>query len=98
MILKYHYAASAELNDAFEWYESQKSELGFQFVEEVELAIKRIQNFPLSNPVLEKEYRRAILPLFPYGIFYKIKEGVIEIYAVAHLHRNPNYWNKRKSL
>jgi hypothetical protein len=37
MILKYHYAASAELNDAFEWYESQKSELGFQFVEEVEL-------------------------------------------------------------
>ena len=96
MILTYHLEASNELREAFEWYESQKDGLGFRFVNDVELAIKRIQNFSYSNAIIAKEYRRAILPIFPYGIFYKVKADVIEIYAIAHLHRKPYYWAKRK--
>lgn len=96
MKLTYHFAASKELDEAFEWYEAQKIGLGLQFVHEVELSIKRILNFPYSNPVLAKEFRRAVLPIFPYGIFYKILEDSIEIYAIGHLHRKPNYWMRRK--
>ena len=96
MILKYHFAASIEFDDAVKWYETQRSGLGLAFAQEVELTAKRIQNFPRSNAVLAKDYRRAVLTTFPYGIFYKIKGETIEIYAISHLHRRPFYWSKRK--
>ncbi len=38
----------AELDDAFEYYESVQSSLGFRFLTEVELSIDRITQFPFS--------------------------------------------------
>jgi hypothetical protein len=96
VILKYHFSASLELDDAVQWYEEQKEGLGISFAQEVELTIKRIQNFPDSNPVLEKGFRRAVVTTYPYGIFYKTKGEIIEIYSISHLHRRPGFWSKRK--
>lgn len=96
MILKYHFAASAEFDDAVEWYEPQKPGLGLAFAQEVELTVKRVQNFPLSNAAIERDFRRAVATTFPYGVFYKIKGDAVEIYAISHLHRKPFHWSKRK--
>ncbi len=95
MILKYHPEASSELDEAFEWYENEQAGLGDKFIAEVETAILRIQHFPQVNPIILKNIRRALLPGFPYGVIYSIKDGIIEIYAISHLHRRPFYWKKR---
>ena len=54
------------------------------------------KQFPNLNPVIIKDIRRALVSVFPYGVIYSIENEAIEIYAIAHLHRRPFYWKKRK--
>jgi len=90
--------AEAELDDAFEYYESVQSGLGFRFLTEVELSNSRIQQFPLSYEKIGKYSRRCLVQKFPYGIIYQYMERKKEILvvAVSHLHRVPDYWSDRE--
>lgn len=96
MNIRYHPEASREIDEAFEWYESQNAGLGLKFIEEAETTVHRILNFPELHPTVFKNLRRAILPIFPYGVIYSTGEDSIEVYAIAHLHRLPLYWKKRE--
>jgi mRNA-degrading endonuclease RelE of RelBE toxin-antitoxin system len=51
--------------------------------------------FPESSPEIETEIRRCLLSRFPYGIIYGIDDNTVIVIAVAHLHREPNYWMDR---
>jgi plasmid stabilization system protein ParE len=97
MRIRYHPDASKDLDEAYEWYESQKLGLGLKFVDEAEATIQRILNFPELHPIITKKHRRAILPAFPYGVVYSVIGDLVEVYAFAHLHRLPFYWKKRTS-
>ena len=90
--------AEAELDDAFEYYESVQSGLGFRFLTEVELSKARIQQFPFSYEEIGKYSRRCLVQKFPYGIIYQYTElkNEILIVAVSHLHRIPDYWSDRE--
>lgn len=95
MKIEFLEAAQAELDDAFEWYEAQQKNLGVQFINEFEAAIKRISIYPESYVLIDNEIRRCLIKRFPYGILYGIQSDTIVIIAVAHLHRKPNYWKER---
>ncbi len=86
--------AEKELDDAFNYYESIQSGLGFRFLTEVDLALSRITNFPLSYENIGNYSRRCLVQKFPYGLIYQYTESENEvlIVAVAHLHRKPDYW------
>ena len=56
--------AEAELDDAFEYYESVQSGLGFRFLTEVELAKARITKFPLSYEGIGQYSRRCLVQNF----------------------------------
>jgi hypothetical protein len=32
---------------------------------------------------------------FPFGILFRVEPNLIEITAVMHLHRDPDYWRTR---
>lgn len=87
--------AQIELDDAFNWYETQQESLGNQFLNEFDAAIRRIIAFPESYSCLAGEIRRCLIKRFPYGILYGSHGDTIIIVAVAHLHRKPNYWQDR---
>jgi len=87
--------AQAELDDAFNWYEAQQENLGYQFLNEFDAAIRRIIAFPESYICLDQEIRRCLIKRFSYGIIYGSNNDTIIIIAVAHLHRKPNYWLSR---
>ena len=95
MKIRYHPEASKEIDEAFDWYEANQPGLGPKFIDEAESAIHRIRNYPHLHPHVFKDVRKAVIPIFPYGIIYSVNEEVIEVYAVAHLHRKPFYWKKR---
>ena len=41
-------------------------------------------------------YRRKLLQQFPYGLVYHQPEpDWVEVVAVMHLHREPDYWRHR---
>ncbi len=90
--------AEVELDDAFEYYESVQSGLGFYFLTEVEHAQTRITKFPFSYEEIGKYSRRCLVHKFPYGIIYQYTEAQEEILivAVSHLHRIPDYWLARE--
>ena len=87
--------ALQELRDAIAYYEAVDLELGNSFRAAIESAISLIRQFPNAWPQLSTTTRRCRTKRFPYGIIYRIKNNEIQILAVAHFSREPNYWVDR---
>jgi len=87
---------SSRINEAIDYYEGIDSGLGYDFAMEVLSAIERAVDFPRLWSVLEGDVRRSLVRRFPYGVLYSEEAEGIFIVAVMNLHREPNYWKKRK--
>ena len=91
----FHPAARTELLESVRYYDSQQSGLGRRFLEAVTDAIHRIQAHPRMYHLVSGAWRQCRVPRFPFGIIYRPKDRRIEIIAVMHLHRKPEYWRDR---
>jgi len=78
----FHPSAREELNRAVDYYEDCETGLGYDFLEEVYAAIKRIQACCLTHR-------------FPYSVVSLVKNARIFIVAVANSHQKPDYWQHR---
>ncbi|MBI5767989.1 MAG: type II toxin-antitoxin system RelE/ParE family toxin [Verrucomicrobia bacterium] len=70
--------------------------MGDDFADEVENGIWKIISAPLAWRVIEDDVRRFLINRFPSGIYYTIENDVVVIWAVKHLHRDPDYWQQRR--
>jgi plasmid stabilization system protein ParE len=84
--------ARDEFVDAERYYEEQLPGLGARFRGEVRVALRRARAWPLSCPIERGDIRRLILTRFPYKLLYSIESEHLYVLAVAHQHRQPNYW------
>ena len=78
------------------YYESRQSGLGVRFYQEVLRALDWIA-LHSATPRLRRGHRRVNLPVFPYYIAYLEGPETIEVFAVAHAHRLPDFWRRRKN-
>jgi len=89
--------ADSDIEQAIDWYESQKIGLGFDFYH----SFRDITQLLSENPFLFQEHflfvRRAFLNRFPYTVFYAIDEQHerVEIIAVLHQRIHPDELKKR---
>ena len=81
--------AVLEIQAAFEWYENQKSGLGYELLTNMELCFKRISQQPNYYTFINERYRRVKTNRFPYLIVYEIKESNVFIIGVRHAKRKP---------
>ena len=83
--------ARLELLEAWEWYEDKQSGLGDRFKQYVYNCISIIEQHPERYPERRKNYREAIVKIFPYLIIYRVhkKRKVIAIVSVFHTRRSP---------
>jgi plasmid stabilization system protein ParE len=95
MKIRFLEPAQRELDDAYQWYEAEQQHLGRHFLKEVHYALRRIDRYPESCSVIAPGLRRCATKRFPYMLIYGIDEGTILIIAVAHMHREPMYWQKK---
>jgi plasmid stabilization system protein ParE len=86
--------AERDLQDGYEWYETQGSGLGDQLAESVEAGVKFIKEFPLASPVVYKNVRRFLVKRFPYVIFYVVEADAVVVIAIFHCKRNPKVWKR----
>jgi plasmid stabilization system protein ParE len=93
--LTFHPEADDEFQEAVDYYEERREELGRDFYLEVRSTLQRIQQFPNTWPVLDRDIRRCLVNRFPYGVLYSVEEDGIFIVAVMHLRRDPDYWKHR---
>ena len=88
-------AAQIELDDAIDYYEEQRSGLGFEFAEEVEQALERVNHYPEAWSPLSSRVRRCLVNRFPYSVIYENRGDVLIIVAIQNHHREPDSWRSR---
>lgn len=88
----------AEL-DALEaalWYDGEREGLGAELLVELRATFARVEDGLLRFPLMFREFRRAILHRFPFGVFFIVEGELATVVAITHLHRNPNVWQTRR--
>lgn len=89
--------ALAELQEAAAFYTASANEdLGLALVAEFERAAKLILENPKAGAIFRGTRRRYLLRRFPYSLIYQLTAEEIRIIAVAHQHRRPGYWARRR--
>lgn len=92
--LKFSGRAVHEIGEAFNWYEEQSKGLGSEFELAFEPQLKRLEQVPLLYAEIVPGVRRTLLPRFPYGVFYTVKNDLVHVLAAIHNARNPRRWPK----
>jgi plasmid stabilization system protein ParE len=89
--------ATEELTEAVRWYESRRSGLGAELLDDVDEAILRLAANPSAGHLLstDRHTRRILLVRFPYQLVFRVRTTEIVVVAVAHLKRRPGYWKSR---
>lgn len=88
--------AEQDLAEAFGWYEEQRPGLGSDFLLCVEAALTQICRNPRAFPIVHRSVHRALLPRFPYGVFFVLERERVVVLAVLHAKRNPRRWPRRR--
>ena len=97
MKIRIHELASKEFDDAIEWYDQQSEGLGNRFKKTVEKNIEKIKNNPEWYLKESGDLYKAYIPKFPYKVLFTVEKHEIIIWAIAHMHRKPWYWQSRTS-
>lgn len=96
MTYRLHPAAADEHLEHIAFYEAQRAGLGRRYDEAFEAAMRAICESPQRfKLVAEPDIRRTILRGFPYFLLYREKMGIVEVLAIAHHRRRPDYWHRR---
>jgi toxin ParE1/3/4 len=88
-------SAKLDIQHAYKWYNSQKENLGHEFLSELDDLQIQIKSNPKQFPKIRKVIRKAVLKRFPYSIYFIIQSNIIKIFAVFHNSRNPIIWKQR---
>ncbi len=65
------------------------------FLAEVDSAIETVAEDPRRWPSAPHATRRYLLHRFPFTIVYRESVGTIQVIAVAHAKKRPDYWRAR---
>ena len=98
---RFHASAEKEAKRAAQWYDNEREGLGMEFLAELGETIHDIranpQRFPRSDWGTREGVRETKLHRFPYLVVYEFTpRNDIVILAVAHAHRRPGYWRRRR--
>ena len=74
-------AAAADVEDAYRWYEGQRSGLSEEFLAAASAVVESLVTYPEGFPVVYRQTRRANLHRFPS--VYRIVEDQIIVVAYA---------------
>jgi len=93
-------AAQDEIRRAIHWYENESTGLGDRLWGEIQAAIEMIATHPDIGEIIPRArtrgpVRRLPLRHFPFFVVYRHSIDFIEIVALAHMSRGPNYWRDR---
>ena len=81
--------AVIEIIEAYDWYESQRQGLGYEFLAELEGFYTILQRNPDTYSYYEKPVRQGVLKRFPYTVVYEVFDTTIAIYSVFMYRQNP---------
>jgi|TARA_B110000908_G_scaffold140961_1_gene168365 hypothetical protein len=83
--------AKDDLDDGYLFYESQEFGLGDYFSSNLKSDIEGLKISAGIHRVVFKDYHRLLSKVFPYAIYYTLKDNHVIIWAVIDCRRNPEW-------
>lgn len=84
--------AKADIRQAVAYYNAQRPNLGFDFLDEFEVLASNIREAPLLSTLVDDPVRRTLMARFPFGVFYLAgtPQEADVILAVVDLRQDPD--------
>ena len=93
-------AAAADIDEAFVWYDAQRTGLGDEFLEAVRNAFVTVHESPRLHAVIHRDVRRSKLRRFPYCLFSRLFSRIlgdhVDVVGCFHASRSPLRWQSRR--
>lgn len=96
--MKYFFvdAARKEHLETVSYYESKQKGLGRAYLTELKQIMEQVCALPGIYPVeIPPDIRRVRFKKFPYTLLFRQSNNQIQILAIAHHRRQPEYWIER---
>jgi toxin ParE1/3/4 len=90
-----HSAALEEAEAATDWYAERSHRAAERFLNELKQAIEQVSDHPGQFPAFMFGTRRMVLRKFPFVIVFRETATTVDIVAIAHARRRPDYWRNR---
>jgi plasmid stabilization system protein ParE len=87
--------AEAEFAEAAVWYYRRSVTAADRFVAAVESTLARIGESPEQYPLVHRTVRQALVPSFPYAIYFVKASAECVVLSVHHGKRHPRRWMGR---
>lgn len=86
--------AEEDLADGHRFYEESEPGVGDYFLDTLFVEIESLKSLAGIHRLVFGRYR-MLSKVFPYGIFYTLRDDVVEIRAVLDLRRDPGWIHRR---
>jgi len=93
--IRFSPATATDLEASHQWYETQRSGLGAQFLDCVLACLERVRRSPERGERVGGHYRRALVRRFPYAVFYEYDRQTVTVYGIVHTARDASKWHTR---
>jgi toxin ParE1/3/4 len=77
-----------DLREAQEWYETQHTGLGEEFIGEIDVALRVLVRDPQRYTVYYRGFRRVFVRRFPYKVFYRLEDDRVIVSRILHARRD----------
>lgn len=96
MRLRFLRAAAEDYEDALRHYHGIEVELGQRFEHEVVQTVERVCEYPRAYARQSRRTRRALVNVFPYALYFQLRDDEILVTAVFRQNRDPRRWRARE--
>ena len=76
------------MREAQRWYESRRTGLGDELLEEIRHAIGVLEEHSERCPIYDRGFRRLLTRRFPNKLFYRIVGDPVIVFRILHTKRN----------
>jgi len=93
----FHPAAEAEYLESVAYFESKRPGLGALYFTEFEKLMGLVCELPHRYRIeTQPDVRIIRMSRFPYSVLFREASGVVQVLALAHHRRRPDYWFGRR--
>ena len=94
-VVQFDPRAETEFLQGAQYYEDQELGLGTRFINAIKVAVRVASANPHIHREIFRDCRKCRVVRFPYALIFREHNDSIQIIAVMHMKRRPDYWKKR---
>ena len=87
--------AEVDFDKSYEFYFEDSPKVADSYFKQMNISFENINHNPKSFSIVHKHVRKYVVKKFPFVVYYRIVDTIIQVIAIFHTSRNPEIWNER---